>query len=123
VAAPTRRRVVDDTDMAEEMPRWLEIKPTDDDKTRLRKRKLIKSFKSKQRFSQMDAAQKQKADAWKSFVSKGKKKSGMKGIKSNPLNKPPISASTTRANTSPGGQAVPRRHDFRNVPVDAGGDV
>ena len=40
----------------------------DDEKTKARKRKLIKSFKSKQRFQMMDLAQKEKADAWKSFV-------------------------------------------------------
>ena len=40
----------------------------DDEKTKARKRKLIKSFKSKQRFQMMDIAQKEKADAWKSFV-------------------------------------------------------
>jgi hypothetical protein len=41
----------------------------DDEKTRARKKKLQKSFKSKHRFQAMDAAQKSKADAWKSFVS------------------------------------------------------
>lgn len=62
-----------------EMPKWLEIQPTDDEKTRLKKKKLIKSFKNKQRFHQMDTVQKEKADAWKSFINKKvtkKKKSG-----------------------------------------------
>jgi survival of motor neuron-related-splicing factor 30 len=53
-----------------EMPKWLEIQPTDDEKTRIKKKKLIKSFKNKQRFQQMDTVQKEKADAWKSFINK-----------------------------------------------------
>jgi survival-of-motor-neuron-related-splicing factor 30 len=53
----------------EEMPKWLAIKPTDDEKTRQRKRKLAKAFKSKARFARLDLQQKQKADAWKQFVS------------------------------------------------------
>lgn len=40
----------------------------DDEKTKQKKKKLVKSFKSKQRFQQMDTEQKHKADAWKSFI-------------------------------------------------------
>jgi survival-of-motor-neuron-related-splicing factor 30 len=53
-----------------EMPKWLEIQPTDDEKTKLKKKKLIKSHKNKQRFQQMDTVQKNKADAWKNFINK-----------------------------------------------------
>jgi len=48
---------------------------TDNERTKLKKKKLLKSFKSKQRFQKMDLEQKKKADNWKSFISaKGTKK-------------------------------------------------
>jgi hypothetical protein len=50
---------------------WLEIKPGDDEKTIARKKKLLKSYKSKKRFQQMDIKQKERADSWQSFL-KGK---------------------------------------------------
>jgi hypothetical protein len=54
---------------------WLEIKETDDEKTKERKKKLIKSYKSKIRFQNMDLQTKKKQDNWKDFVSgKGSKK-------------------------------------------------
>ncbi len=61
---------------------WLEIKPTDDEKTVQRKKKLIKSYKSKARFQEMDMAQKAKKDNWQSFLSgkATKKKTGMEGL-------------------------------------------
>lgn len=72
VAAPKRRRV-DETVVAQEMPKWLEIKPTDDEKTKQKKRKLAKAYKSKARFARLDQQQKEKADAWKRFLAgKGK---------------------------------------------------
>lgn len=52
-------------------PQWLEIKPGDDEKTIARKKKLLKSYKSKKRFQQMDIKQKERADSWQSFL-KGK---------------------------------------------------
>jgi survival-of-motor-neuron-related-splicing factor 30 len=90
--------------VVDEMPKWLEIKPTgrrprdlrrlspgmlgraldvaappnlpswpggaiDDDKTKSKKKKLQKSYKSKLRFQKMDSQQKNKAEAWRSFVS------------------------------------------------------
>eukprot|EP00967_Tisochrysis_lutea_P025318 scaffold29184_cov15-Tisochrysis_lutea.AAC.1 len=62
-------------DLAERVLQWLEIKEGDDEKTVARKKKLIKSCKSKMRFQNMDLAQKAKADNWHNFVSgKGKKK-------------------------------------------------
>lgn len=50
----------------------------DDERTKQKKKKLLKSFKSKQRFLKMDLEQKKKADSWKNFMSgKGvKKKAG-----------------------------------------------
>jgi hypothetical protein len=54
---------------------WLQIKETDDEKTKSRKRKLLKSMKSKMRFQNMDMAQKSKQDSWQSFLQgKGSKK-------------------------------------------------
>ena len=54
---------------------WLEIKDTDDEKTKARKRKLLKSAKSKLRFQQMDMVQKDKQDNWQSFMhGKGQKR-------------------------------------------------
>jgi hypothetical protein len=50
---------------------WLEIKPGDDEKTIARKKKLLKSYKSKKRFQQMDIKQKERQDNWQSFL-KGK---------------------------------------------------
>ena len=57
------------------MPQWLAIKPTDDEKTREKKRKLAKGYKSRARFARLDVQQKQKADAWKSFLAGGTRKS------------------------------------------------
>lgn len=54
---------------------WLEIKPTDDDKTRAKKKKLQKSYKSKKRFLEMDMITKKKQQSWLDFKSgKGAKK-------------------------------------------------
>lgn len=77
VSAPRRHRVADEVQL-QEMPKWLEIKETDDVKTMSKKRKLQKSFKSKARFAKMDLEQKQKADSWRAFVGgkASKKKAG-----------------------------------------------
>ena len=50
---------------------WLEVKPTDDEKTIARKKKLLKSYKSKKRFQEMDVKQKERQSNWQSFL-KGK---------------------------------------------------
>lgn len=74
VAAPKRKRV-EEQPVVTELPKWLEIKPGDDEKTKARKRKLLKSYKSKVRFQEMDLAQKKKQDSWQTFVKgKGQKK-------------------------------------------------
>ncbi|KAG2454532.1 hypothetical protein HYH02_000379 [Chlamydomonas schloesseri] len=74
VAAPKRKRVEDEP-VVNEIPKWLAIKDTDDEKTKARKKKLLKSMKSKIRFQQKDLAQKQKQDNWQSFLKgKGSKK-------------------------------------------------
>lgn len=52
---------------------WCEIRDADDEKTKSKKRKLLKSYKSKIRFQQMDMTQKKKQEDWQSFV-KGKAK-------------------------------------------------
>ena len=57
------------------MPKWLVVKEGDDERTRQKKRKLAKAWKSKARFVRLDVQQKEKADAWKSFLAgKGGKK-------------------------------------------------
>ncbi len=80
VAAPKRNSVKETQMSLDEPPAWMKINPSDDERTKLKKKKLLKSFKSKQRFQKMDMEQKKKADNWKSFlagkVSK-KKKTGM----------------------------------------------
>ena len=54
---------------------WVAIKETDDEKTRARKKKLQKSFKSKQRFQEMDKVTQKKQQSWLDFKSgKGAKK-------------------------------------------------
>lgn len=70
VSAP-RLNTVRDTSVQslDEPPTWMQIKASDDEKTKQRKKKLLKSFKSKQRFQKMDTEQKKKADNWKSFLS------------------------------------------------------
>lgn len=74
VAAPKRKRVEDEP-VISEIPKWCETKETDDEKTKSRKRKLLKSYKSKIRFQQMDLEQKKKQQDWHSFVKgKGSKK-------------------------------------------------
>lgn len=40
----------------------------DDEATKAKKKRLQKSYKSKQRFAKMDLETKEKANAWKSFV-------------------------------------------------------
>ncbi|PNH12932.1 Survival of motor neuron-related-splicing factor 30 [Tetrabaena socialis] len=74
VAAPKRKRVGEDEGDLK-IHKWLTIKETDDEKTKARKKKLIKSIKSKQRFQKMDVAQAKKQDNWQSFLKgKGAKK-------------------------------------------------
>ncbi|WIA16543.1 hypothetical protein OEZ85_013217 [Tetradesmus obliquus] len=71
VAAPKRKRVEEEPTVDQAPPKWLEIKPTDDEKTVARKKKLLKSFKSKRRFQEMDIKQKEHQSNWQSFL-KGK---------------------------------------------------
>ena len=57
------------------LPQWLEIQPEDDEKTRLKKRKLVKSYKSKIRFQKLDSQQREKQSSWLNFQKgKGTKK-------------------------------------------------
>jgi survival-of-motor-neuron-related-splicing factor 30 len=78
VRAPKINTVSEEAEPLGEMPSWMEIQPTDDEKTRLKKKKLIKGWKSKQRSQKLDTVHKEKADAWKSFINKKgtKKKKG-----------------------------------------------
>eukprot|EP00891_Asterochloris_glomerata_P007220 jgi/Astpho2/7220/fgenesh1_pg.00113_%23_47_t len=72
VQAP-RRKAVNEPSKPEdlEMPAWLEIKETDDEKTKAKKKKLQKSHKSKQRFARLDAETQQRQQSWQNFK-KGK---------------------------------------------------
>lgn len=57
------------------MLQWVTIKETDDEKTKARKKKLQKSFKSKQRFQEMDKQTQKKQQSWLDFkTGKGSKK-------------------------------------------------
>ncbi|KAI8110902.1 hypothetical protein M9434_004476 [Picochlorum sp. BPE23] len=91
VAAPKRNSVKDTHMSLDEPPAWMKIKPSDDEKTKQKKKKLLKSFKSKQRFQKMDMEQKKKADNWKNFlagkVSKKKKTGIHKGSMFRPKDK------------------------------------
>lgn len=54
---------------------WLEVKDTDNEKTRQKKKKLQKSLKSKMRFQKLDQATKQRQESWLNFKKgKGSKK-------------------------------------------------
>lgn len=54
---------------------WLEIKPTDNDKTKAKKKKLQKSYKSKLRFRKLDMQTKNRQQSWLDFrKGKGAKK-------------------------------------------------
>ena len=54
---------------------WLEIQPEDDEKTRSKKKKLAKSYKSKMRFQKMDTETKSRQSSWLDFQKgKGTKK-------------------------------------------------
>lgn len=54
---------------------WLEIKSTDTDKTKNKKKKLQKSYKSKMRFQKLDVETKNRQQSWLDFrKGKGAKK-------------------------------------------------
>lgn len=78
VAAPKRRQLIDEEDVVtpleEELPGWMKILPNDDEKTKQKKRKMQKSYKSKLRFQKMDQESKAKADSWKNFQAAGTSK-------------------------------------------------
>lgn len=65
-------------------PQWLEIKAGDDEKTIARKKKLLKSYKSKKRFQEMDIKQKERQDNWQQFL-KGKGSKPKKGERASQL--------------------------------------
>lgn len=61
-----------------ELPKWLKAAPGDDARTRERKAKAAKAFKSKARFAKLDAEAARKAASWQSFKGAGvKKKKGL----------------------------------------------
>ena len=68
-----------------ELPKAMRPAPGDDAKTRERKAKAAKAFKSKQRFARMDAASAHKAASWQAFSGGGgggeKKKNALPGLR------------------------------------------
>lgn len=78
-AAPTARPAVSTAPMQlGELPKWLKAAPGDDARTKERKAKAAKAFKSKARFAKLDAEAARKAASWQSFKGAGvKKKKGL----------------------------------------------
>ena len=76
VSAPKRGRVAAaPTPAAADMPKWMEMKEGDDERTRAKKAKLQKAWKGRQRFAAMDTAQAAKQASWQAFKGgKGAKK-------------------------------------------------
>jgi survival-of-motor-neuron-related-splicing factor 30 len=66
VPAPKRLKV-DERLPGRDAPKKLEVKDDDDERTRERKKKLLKSFKSKQRLAEADAEQTERAASWQAF--------------------------------------------------------
>jgi hypothetical protein len=50
-----------------DLPKWLKPAPGDDARTRERKAKAAKAFKSKARFARLDAETARKAASWQAF--------------------------------------------------------
>ena len=69
VGVPAPKRLNLGEPLPKEIPKKLEIQPTDDDRTREKKRKLVKALKSKQRLQEVDAAQTERAQSWQAFRS------------------------------------------------------
>ena len=75
---PKRRGAVPPTSVAdaaaiasEEMPKWLEIKPGDDEKEIERKRKKQKVWRSKRRLATRDLEAREKQASWQAFAKSG----------------------------------------------------
>ena len=68
VPAPKRLRV-DESFRLAEIPKKLEILPTDDERTKEKKRTLVKTLKSKQRLAEAEAQQTERAQSWQAFRS------------------------------------------------------
>ena len=64
--APKRLKV-DEKLSGKEVPRKLEVREGDDERTVERKKKLLKAFKSKQRLAEAEANQNAKAQSWQAF--------------------------------------------------------
>lgn len=69
VGVPAPKRLKVDESLPKEIPKKLEILPTDDERTREKKRKLVKSLKSKMRLQEAEAAQAARAQSWQAFRS------------------------------------------------------
>jgi survival-of-motor-neuron-related-splicing factor 30 len=67
VPAPKRLKIDEKMAGGREPPRKLTIEEGDDEKTKERKRKLLKAFKTKQRLADKDAEQNAKASSWQAF--------------------------------------------------------
>lgn len=67
VPAPKRLKIDEKMAGGREPPRKLTIEEGDDERTRERKKKLLKAFKTKQRLADKDAEQNAKASSWQAF--------------------------------------------------------
>ncbi len=67
VGVPPPKRLKVDENVPKEIPKKLEIKDTDDERTRERKKKLVKALKSKQRLKEADEQQTERAQSWQAF--------------------------------------------------------
>ena len=88
VAAPKRGLVAGEEELKAsnmglgtkiEVPKHLIVRPEDDERTRIKKKKILKSLKSKHRFAEMDRKQQNKKSDWQSFM-KGKGSKKKKGF-------------------------------------------
>ena len=74
VAAPKLRKATTPS-TGSDLPKSLVIRPTDDERTKVKKKKIMKSLKKKDRFVEMDRKQDVKKQGWQSFLQgKGSKK-------------------------------------------------
>jgi len=67
VPAPKRLKVDEKMAGGREPPKKLLIEEGDDERTKERKRKLLKAFKTKQRLADKEAEQNAKASSWQAF--------------------------------------------------------
>ena len=117
VPAPKRLRI-DEASVPKQAPRKLEIKDTDDEATRERKRRLNKLLKSKQRLLEKEQDQHQRAQSWQSFRANkaGKHKTGfLTKVTEDSMFRVPEGGRVgfTSSGKAPAPQAEKRKHEFQ----------